>query len=277
MGDRVTNTNGLGLGWWASRWQAAVARILGPVSVSEGRALVRRGLVSGLSVEVGLLRGQVSSSDEAACRVRVSLRTLTDSEWDRCLDALASQAAFAAQLLNAELPRGVEGVMRTLGVPLFPERRGDMEAECTCGHLRSCQHIAAVLLAAGERLAEDPFLLFELRGCTRDDLIASLRDRRLDAAQRRQAITRRGSADAASASRDDLVEALDTFWQMGTDVRDLPLKVEPPEVTMESLKMLGELTFAEDEHLVDRLEPVYRAVTKRALEVAYDDHQTPED
>jgi uncharacterized Zn finger protein len=241
--------------------------------MSEGRSLVQLGLVTGLSVEVGLLRGQVGSVDGPACRVRASLRTLSDSEWDRCLDALASQAAFAAQLLNAELPRGVDGVMRNLGVPLFPEGRGDMEAECTCGHLRSCRHIAAVLLASGERLSEDPFLLFELRGHTREELVDGLRERRLAAAQRRQAIVEGNSADAATESSEDLSE----FWEMGAEVRDLPLKVEEPEVTMESLKMLGELSFAEEEDLVDRLEPVYRAVSERALDVAYDDHQDTED
>ncbi|MGC9359313.1 MAG: SWIM zinc finger family protein [Anaerolineae bacterium] len=273
----MTTSNGPVLGWWASRWQAAVARTLDATSMSEGRALVQLGLVTGLSVEVGLLRGQVGSADGPACRVRVSLRTLSDSEWDRCLDALASQAAYAAQLLNAELPRGVEGVMRTLGVPLFPEGRGDMEAECSCGHLRSCRHIAAVLLAAGERLSEDPFLLFELRGRTREDLVDGLRDRRLAAAQRRQAIAKGAATDAASASREELAEAMDAFWQMGDEVRDLPLKVEQPEVAMESIKMLGDMGFAEGEDLISRLEPVYRAVSERALEVAYDDHQDAED
>ncbi len=273
----MTSSNGPSLGWWASRWQAAVARMLDATSMSEGRGLVQLGLVTGLSLEVGLLRGHVGSADGPACRVRVSLRTLSDSEWDRCLDALASQAAYAAQLLNAELPRGVESVMRNLGVPLFPEGRGDMEAECTCGHLRSCRHIAAVLLAAGERLSEDPFLLFELRGRTREELVDGLRDRRLAAAQRRQAIVDGDSVDAASASREDLVAAMDQFWQMSSEIRELPLKVEQPEVTMESLKILGELGFAEDEDLISRLEPVYRAVSERALEVAYDDHQDAED
>jgi len=273
--QQVSHSNGLSAGWWVSRWQAAVARIMGPSNTSEGRALVRRGQVSGLSIEVGLLRGLVSS-DGAACRVRVSLRTLSEAEWERCLDALASQAAFTAQLLNAELPRGVEGVMRSLGVPLFPEGRGDMEAECSCDQMRSCRHAAAVLLAAGDRLADDPFLLFELRGRSRDDLVDALRERRLAVAQREGAVAR------AAAPRDALTAeafgaSTETFWRMGGELRDLPLRVEPPEVSMETLKMLGELTFTEDEDLLDRLAPIYQRVTQRALEVAYEDHQDAED
>lgn len=277
MDKQVTNTNGLSMGWWASRWQAAVARTMGTVSLSEGRALGRFGQVRGLSIEVGLLRGQVGSPDGGACRVRVSLRTLSDAEWERCLDALASQAAFAAQLLNAELPRGVEGVMRSLGVPLFPEGWGDMEAECSCGHMRSCRHIAAVLLAAGERLAEDPFLLFELRGRTRDDLVEALRERRQAAAQRQQAAVAHADADAALAASQEALAAIETFWRMGAELRALPLRVESPEVIMETLKMLGEPTFAEDEDLLDRLEPIYQMVTERALQIAYEDHQDSED
>jgi len=268
--------NGSIAGWWVSRWQTAVARAMGPTNTSEGRALVRMGQVNGISIEVGLLRGVVGAPDGAACRVRVSLHTLTDAEWERCLDALASQAAYAAQLLNAELPRGIEGLVRAQGVPLFPEGRGDMEAECSCGHIRSCRHAAAVLLAAGDRLAEDPFLLFELRGRSRDDLVEALRERRLAVAARQEAASRAAASPGALAE-DAVGVSADAFWRMGSELRDLPLKVDPPEVSMETLKMLGDLTFAEDEDLAELLEPIYRRVSERALEVAYEDHQDAEE
>jgi uncharacterized Zn finger protein len=271
--EQIAYNNGSTAGWWVSRWQSTVSQAMGPTNTSEGRALVRKGLVSGLSVELGLLRGTVGGAEGASCRVRVSLRTLSDAEWDRCLDALASQAVYAAQLLNAELPRGVEGLMRGLGVPLFAEGRGDMEAECSCGHLRSCRHVAAVLIAAGERLADDPFLLFELRGRGRDDLVGALRERRLAVVAKQEAASR--AVVAAGTSTEEALEGVtaDAFWRMGAEVRGLPLRVEPPDMSMETLKVLGDLTFAEDEDLLPMLEPIYRQVTERALEVAYEDHQ----
>ena len=148
--------------------------------------------------------------------------------------------------------------MRGLGVPLFAEGRGDMEAECSCGHLRSCRHVAAVLIAAGERLADDPFLLFELRGRGRDDLVGALRERRLAVVAKQEAASR--AVVAAGTSTEEALEGVtaDAFWRMGAEVRGLPLRVEPPDMSMETLKVLGDLTFAEDEDLLPMLEPIYR-------------------
>ena len=57
----------------------------------------------------------------------------------------------------------------------FPEKLRDLETECSCPDWSNpCKHIAAVYYLLGEEFDRDPFLLFKLRGRSREDVIALL-------------------------------------------------------------------------------------------------------
>ena len=61
----------------------------------------------------------------------------------------------------------------------MPERYVDLHLECACPDwLKPCKHLVAVWLKFARDFDHDPFLLFELRGLKRDELLAILRNRR---------------------------------------------------------------------------------------------------
>ncbi|OGO05614.1 MAG: hypothetical protein A2Y73_01050 [Chloroflexi bacterium RBG_13_56_8] len=62
---------------------------------------------------------------------------------------------------------------------------------------------------------------------------------------------------------------IETFWRMGEEAQNVHLRVRPPEVEMEALKLLGEPDFAPNQDFADRLAQVYRTVSQKALEVAF--------
>ena len=58
---------------------------------------------------------------------------------------------------------------------LFPSKSHDLETDCSCPDWASpCKHVAAMHYVLGEAFDRDPFLLFELRGRTRDQVLAAL-------------------------------------------------------------------------------------------------------
>lgn len=260
--------------WWAGRWVQAIAQWVNPARLARGRSYVRRGQVVDLDIQVGLVLAHVQGTRATPYRVRIEVKTLSEAEWGRVIEALASRALYAAQLLNGEMPQDVEGAFQSAGVSLFPELRHDLLLQCTCPDpVKPCKHIAAVCYLLGERFDEDPFGLFVLRGRTREQIMAALRERHADRA------AGPSPADAAGAELQPQDESSpfearpEAFWQMGPGVEEVRLHVAPPEIEMEVIKMLGDPTFAEDPALLERLADIYRVVSRHALEVAFEEHE----
>ena len=165
--------------WWADRWVKALKGLMDPRRLSRGRSYARHGQVLNINVEAGAVSARVQGSRPRPYRVDIQLNPLSDRQWEVVLDALSEQALFSAQLLNGEMPPEVEQVFEGVGVPLFPASSDDLVTDCSCPDWANpCKHIAAVYYLLGERFDEDPFLLFELRGRSQDEVAAALRGRR---------------------------------------------------------------------------------------------------
>ncbi len=91
---------------------------------------------------------------------------------------MASKAVFAAKLLSGEMPKDIEEAFVDAGCSLFPGKK-DIKTNCSCPDWADpCKHLAAVYYIMAEKFDEDPFLLFKLRGRTKDEIIEALRESR---------------------------------------------------------------------------------------------------
>src|SRR6266480_3513331 len=73
------------------------------------------------------------------------------------------------------MPQDIEEAFRAQKLSLFPEKLRDLATECSCpDYSNPCKHIAAVYYLLGEEFDRDPFLIFKLRGMTREDLLGLL-------------------------------------------------------------------------------------------------------
>ena len=257
--------------WWVRRWMEALTRWADPIKLARGRSYARRDQVIEIEVQIGHVVARVQGPVPTPYTVHLEINTLTEAEWGRALEAMAGQAGYAAQLLNGEMPHDIELVFKSANVFLFPRAQRDLLARCTCpDNTGSCEHVASVLLLVGERLQEDPSLLFVMRGRTRAQITSALRTKRAERANDEPTTPERTAAPAGSAEADlPLEDCLDHFWRMGQEAQTIRVHVAPPEVDMETLKMLGDPSFAGDEALSQRLVGVYRAVSQRALQVAF--------
>lgn len=255
--------------WWGSRWVRALAQLLNPRLLARGRTYAGTGRLLDLDIGIGVVLAQAQADDGTVCQLRVELQTFDDDTWERVTATMAGQAIYAAQLLNGEMPMDIEAVFNAEGGSLFPASRREFHAQCSCpDYARPCQHVAAVLWVIGEQLDDDPFLLFALRGRTKEQFLAALRERRSrDAEGAAQAMMAAPTMERAAPLEDDI----HGFWRLGPEVEALQMRVAPPEVEMGAVKVLGDPAFAEDETLLARLTRIYRAVTRKAQEVAFDE------
>jgi uncharacterized Zn finger protein len=149
-----------------------------------------------------------------------------------------------------------------------------------------CKHVCCVMALVAERLATDTFLMTQLRGLSKDDLLERLRQKRAVAAASRE--SQPGSASAASGPgrsgdrpvpafvprlpglADQTSPALDTqvenFWRAGPELTEIDLTLGPPEVSHPLLRRLGTSPFTTAKFpLVGLLATCYETISGKVL------------
>ncbi len=224
----------LGGSWWARRWAAVLESFGWGNRIERGRMYARKGQVLSITIGDTQVTSAVQGSRLKPYTVTVKLAPLTDRQWTQAIDVMAQQAIFAASLLAGEMPQNIEDAFTTAGVSLFPRGTTDIATACSCPDVANpCKHIAAVYYLLGERFDDDPFLLFQLRGRTRDQILAALRQRRSAASLPPAAST------TPSTSAPSLADLLDRFYEAGEGFDPNPVRRPRPGQEPPLLQQLG--------------------------------------
>ncbi|MEA3407430.1 MAG: hypothetical protein U9R48_05035 [Chloroflexota bacterium] len=260
--------------WWAKHWLRTLAQWLDAQRLAQGKKYLERDYPSRLEVSPGSVVAQIKGPALDPVQIHIEIDTFDDQEWEQALDAMFQQAGYAAQLLNGEMPPDIEVVFRSIGLALFPGTRRDLHAHCSCGSpIVPCEHVAGVYHLLAQRLGKDPFLLFRMRGRTREQILAGFRARRASRSQYerdRQGYEGQGGADVANVS---LPSDSHTFWRIGPQIENVEIDVGPPDIHMEVLKLLGAPAFANEETVQKSLVEIYQRVSHKALEIAYGERE----
>jgi uncharacterized Zn finger protein len=172
-GIKATKRGSFAQNWWAKRWIKTLESFNLGARLGRGKSYARKGQVTSIKIEAGLVRAKVQGSKPKPYSVTIKIRTLTGSEWELLAEKLASKPIFAAKLLAGEMPEDIDSAFKEIGLSLFPETLDDLETDCSCPDWSNpCKHIAAVYYLLGEEFDRDPFLIFKLRGVDMDDFIS---------------------------------------------------------------------------------------------------------
>ena len=100
------------------------------------------------------------------------MKTIALEKWSLLAQTSLRQIVIASKLLAGQMPENIEQLISQAGASLFPAKADDLQTECSCpDYSNPCKHIAAVYYLIGEEFDRDPFLLFKLRGMTKDKLL----------------------------------------------------------------------------------------------------------
>ncbi|HJZ49655.1 MAG TPA: SWIM zinc finger family protein [Roseiflexaceae bacterium] len=247
-----------GESWWAKRWIAALDRFGWGSRLQRGRTYARQGQVLSIEFAGAKIKARVQGSRPKPYDVTIEMQPLAAAQWEQAIDALAQQAIFAAQLLAGEMPQDIESAFDAAGVPLFPRGPKDIAASCSCpDYANPCKHIAAVYYLLGERFDEDPFLIFQARGRTREQIVEALRARRAGASEKAEVFEM-----PAPEPLPALADLLGSFYQAGPELDAIEAHIAAPEIDSALLKRYGPAPADTDADL----RVIYRALTARALE-----------
>jgi uncharacterized Zn finger protein len=250
--------------WWAQRWIAAMERLVDAGRLTRGRAYARKGQVLSIEETKEGIAARVQGSRKTPYKITIRIAPLTDAQWEKVIDALAEQAIFTAQLLAGEMPQDIEQAFDAAHVSLLPSRRDDLKTDCSCpDYANPCKHVAATHYILGERFDEDPFLIFRLRGRTQEQVMAALRQRRA------------GEAHIAEEEAEEpeavipLEQQIAHFFESPIPLEGFSVSIHPPAIEMPLLKRLGEAGFVPPPGLEALLGNAYESISKKAIEVAY--------
>ncbi|MBI3409115.1 MAG: SWIM zinc finger family protein [Planctomycetes bacterium] len=257
-----------GKSWWARRWLAVLESFNLGGRLSRGRSYARGGQVLSIDIEEGRVHAKVQGSRPKPYEVEIKVKPLTKAQWQAVANALSRQALFAAKLLAGEMPQEIEQVFEEVKIPLFPKTDRDLATDCSCPDWSNpCKHVAAVYCLLGEEFDRDPFLIFKLRGQSREALVKSLGKN-----HQKSPLKKAKAAQEAPTTAEKTVEPLpsqpEEFWRGAALPEDFFGPVERPPVTAALPKRLGAFPFWRgEERFLDALEPIYRSASERGLKV----------
>jgi uncharacterized Zn finger protein len=234
----------IGSTWWSKRWIAVLESFSMGTRLTRGRSYARQGQVLTIDIEPGLVKAKVQGSQPKPYIIKIQLQPLSGGDWEKVIEAMAAQAIFAAKLLAGEMPTNIEEAFEAVQLSLFPTRVKDLVTSCSCPDWANpCKHIAAVYYLLAERFDEDPFLIFKLRGRTKDEIIQALRQKRTAALPAESLPHALPDESAEPDNTPLLTESLDTFWLAGEGLDTFALHPDAPRVDRAILKRLGEAPF----------------------------------
>jgi len=252
----TTQLGNEGLGqqpWWVQHWMELIHAYRFKKRLERAWEYARSGNVTSIRFEGRRVHARVQGSGEEPYKVKLWLDVLNDEDWGYVLDALTQKARWSAQLLAGVMPEDIERAFAASGKRLFPFKLQEVRSECTCpDKVNPCKHVSAVFYLMGDRFSEDPFVLFQLRGRTRAQLLADLAKRRQRAMARQVRQARDQPTEAAPVPHVHGAITDPSRWWRYDAALDPDLVVITPAMEGDTgLDQAGPLPLAEDARFPD--------------------------
>ncbi len=238
---------------WAYRFLARLASLGWEDALAEGRAAALSGAVTSIEIGGAGARADVRAATGQVEEASLSLLPLASPARRRVLKAMAARARFAADLLAGRLPDDVEGAFAGTGRTLLPADAADVVSRCSCTDGPGpCVHAGALAVLLGDRLLDDPFLVFLLRGVQREELLAGLKRARTRPDHRPSPRTGdvpapRSPAEPPEPLPRHVLERPELFYRPGEPVSALRSSYAPPDHPEAVLTRLGPPPFRDAE------------------------------
>ncbi|WP_193195005.1 SWIM zinc finger family protein [Nostoc sp. MG11] len=258
--------------WWSQRWLDLLDSYRFKKRLERARNYARQGNVLSIEFKGAKVLARVQGSEAEPYKVSLSLDPFSDEQWGYVIETMSHKVTFAAKLLAGEMPQNIEEVFTANGLSLFPFTLSDIHSKCSCpDKANPCKHVGAIYYQLGDRFSEDPFVLFQLRGRTKEQIISDLRNLR---SAKVEAHTIETSEVQQLVPNNQYTVTIDAFWQYNEPLES-SLVVIAPSSSETILDVLGAIPLAKEaEHAVNLnsgdvvmnyLDVVYKDVSQKAF------------
>lgn len=290
--------------WWVQQWVDLLNSYRFKKRLERGRNYARQGHILSLTFKNAKVHAKVQGTASDPYQLSIWIDQFTDEDWSYVINTLSEKALYSAQLLAGEMPDDIERVFTSNGLSLFPFTLADVHSKCSCPDPKNpCKHIAAVYYQLGDFFREDPFVLFQLRGRSKEQILEALRQHRHQAISASEALetTENSPKDTDQKKKTDQKKAvkekvdnqpedssatsaketaakkpgsspppiqIEKFWQYNEPLDSSLVVVTPAEQTV--LEVIGDMPLAATEAQVvtTHLKALYQTVAQQAMMAA---------
>ena len=279
--------------WWVERWLELLDSYRFKKRLERARSYAREGHVLSIEFENSQVLATVQGSEVEPYQVSLKLDPFNDEDWHYVITTLAEKAIYSAQLLAGQMPESIEKVFIKNGLNLFPFNLSDIRSNCSCpDKANPCKHIGAIYYQLADRFSEDPFVIFQLRGRTKSQILAELRQLRsqstslsIEKTKNIEETSRAIASDSvfleetnqstktskkSKPSKDEIFTQIEKFWQYDQPLDSSLVIITPPTNQKDILELLGNLPlpYEEAQEVKQSLQQIYQTVSQKALMMA---------
>ena len=161
---------------WGKKWIKSNLKIGRPFRMQRGIAYVKDNRrIDNFSINAGQIFATVQGTAPTPYRVKIKFEIIVEEGWELILKSIANKIINLVELLDGFLPENLITVFDESEYSLFPDAIKGLNATCSCPDPTiPCKHIAAVILYLARVIDYNPFLLLELRGKTKREILNEL-------------------------------------------------------------------------------------------------------
>lgn len=269
----MTNYEIESLPWWVQQWNDLLNSYRFKKRLERARNYAREGNVLNIEFKGSEVLAKVQGTAPEPYDVSLSIDPFTEEDWNYVVETMATEAIYSAQLLAGEMPHNIEKVFTSNGLSLFPFTLSDIHSRCSCPDPKNpCKHIGAVYYQLGDRFSEDPFVLFQLRGRTKEQILNDLRRLRSTGTGKPESNRDHSPAQFHEDKHTENIQNpqtplnLEQFWQY-CEPLDSSLVVIAPSDNRTILDVLGSVPLASTDAQVVKqyLDRVYQTISQQAV------------
>jgi uncharacterized Zn finger protein len=255
--------------WWVQRWNDLLNSYRFKKRLERARNYAREGNVLSIEFKGPEVLAKVQGTAPEPYQVSLSIDPFTEEDWSYVVGTMAEQAIYSAHLLAGEMPYDIEKVFTSNGLSLFPFTLSDIHSRCSCPDPQNpCKHIGAVYYQLGDRFSEDPFVLFQLRGRPKEQILDDLRRLRSTNSTQTESheASKTSELEVSPATRQLTPLNIEQFWQYYEPLDSSLVVIAPPPDNRTILDVLGTIPLAStDIRVMQYLKGVSQIVSQQAV------------
>ncbi|MBY9016218.1 MAG: SWIM zinc finger family protein [Candidatus Lokiarchaeota archaeon] len=161
---------------WGRDWIISNLKIGRPFRMQRGIEYAKdEDRIDNFSISTGQIFATVQGTAPTPYRVKINFELIPDEKWEKIVKELSTRLEYIIELLEGSLPQEIVTIFEKNEYSLFPDATQGLDSTCSCPDKAiPCKHIAAVILYLARVLDYNPFLLLELRGKSKEEILEDL-------------------------------------------------------------------------------------------------------
>jgi len=254
---------------WGREWIISNLQIGRPFRMQRGIEYAKdEERIDNLSLRAGQIFATVQGTAPTPYRVKINFKLIPDEGWNIIVKELSMKMFFLIELLEGFLPQNIIDIFEKNGYSLYPDASNGLDSTCSCPDKAvPCKHIAAVILYLTRVIDYNPFLLLELRGKSKENILDDLSlSPSLKGKNKSENVSNAKSVEFKFNVPKISIQELSK--QLSDNNQDIGFSIKKPGKLIETIENLGVPQTIENKAFMIVLRDVYQKITTISHEMS---------